>query len=200
MTLFDFTEFSVGALIVIGAVRPTFNKLLVALHKAREGVRDVLRRKHSLSQQIRALAKESLHQRINSVHDAVGAEDLHDVIAALTRNVEALEAVDRRVVVLDERRGQREVGWILLLARDPPGPQSEPPRITELWQQGRYLFFWAQDEQGARHRAGLRFPERQGFRILQVIRHEGDLSEPPGLSSATGAGKAARTGLEQVGP
>lgn len=189
MTLFDLTEFAVGALIVIAAVKPTFNKAVVAVHQARETVQDVLRRKHSLSQQVRTLAKESLHQRLSSVHDADGAESLHDVIASLTRKVDELELVDRRVLVVDERRGQREVGWILRIARQEPGAYTEAPRVTESWQFGRYLFFWAQDEKGARQRAAFRFPESQGYRIVEVIRHEGDLSEEPALSSATGAGR-----------
>lgn len=189
MTLFDLTEFAVGALIVVAAVKPTFNKALVAVHQSRETIQDVLRRKHSLSQQVRTLAKESLHQRISSVHDSDGAESLNDVIDGLNRKVEELEAIDRRVLVLDERRGQREVGWILRIARQEPGPYTEPPRVTESWQVGRYLFFWAQDEKAARQRAAVRFPESLGYRIVEVIRHEGDLAEDPALTSASGAGQ-----------
>ena len=189
MTLFDLTEIAVGGLIVIAAVKPTFNKAIVAIHQARETVQDVLRRKHSLSQQVRTLAKESLHQRISRAHDSDGAENLHEVIANLERRVEELETVDRRVVVLDERRGQREVGWILRIVRQEPGPYTEAPRVTENWQLGRYLFFWAQDEKGARQRAAIRFPESMGYRVAEVIRHEGDLSDEPALSSATGAGR-----------
>lgn len=188
MDLLDVTEFAVGGLIVIAAVKPTFNKALVAIHQARETVQDVLRRKHSLSQQVRTLARESLHQRLTSVRDAGGAEGLNDVIAGLERRIEELEEVDRRVLVLDERRGQREVGWILRIVRQGPAPFAEPPRVTESWQAGRYLFYWAQDEKGARQRVTLRFPESAGFRIVEAVRHEGDLSEEPSLSSAGGAG------------
>lgn len=196
MTLLDVTEFAVGLLIVIGAVKPTFNKAVVAVHQARSNIQDVLRRKHSISQQIRTLAKESLHQRVSILHDAHGTDSLHDVIGGLTRKVEQLEWVDRRVLVLDERRGQREVGWILRIARHGPGPALEPPRVTESWQHGRYVFFWAQDEKSARQRAGVRFPELLGYRIVEVMRHEGDLGEDPALSSATGAGQPVQMLLD----
>jgi hypothetical protein len=153
-------------------------------------VQEVLRRKHSLSQQIRTLARESLHQRTTSVSDRSNSENLHDVIEGLTRKAAELECVDRRVLILDERRGLQETGWVICLHRSPDNaPALEPPRVTETWAEGRYLFFWAQDETKARRKATFRFPEDQGFRILEATRHEGDLSDSPALSSGTGAGK-----------
>jgi hypothetical protein len=190
MTLFDYAQFAVGLLIVISAVKPTVTKARISIYQARQGVQEVLRRKHSLSQQIRTLARESLHQRTTSVSDRSNSENLHDVIEGLTRKAAELECVDRRVLILDERRGLQESGWIICLHRSPDNaPALEPPRVTETWAEGRYLFFWAQDENKARRKANIRFPEDQGFRVLEATRHEGDLSDMPALSSGTGAGK-----------
>lgn len=190
MTLFDYAQFAVGLLIVISAVKPTVTKARISIYQARQGVQEVLRRKHSLSQQIRTLARESLHQRTTSASDRHNSENLHDVIEGLTRKAAELECVDRRVLVLDERRGLQEVGWIICLHRSPDAaPSQEPPRVTETWAEGRYLFFWAQDESKARRKTNIRFPEDQGFRILEVTRHDGDLSDMPALSSGSGAGK-----------
>lgn len=189
MTLFDYAELAVGVLIVIAAVKPMVTKARVGVFQARQGVQEVLRRKHALSQQIRALARESLHHGLARKHDGDDSEGLHEVIEGLTRRVGDLEAVDRRVLVLDERRGQRETGWIVHLCRDEDAPPMEPERVTETWRDGRYVFFWAPDERGARQRAGIRFPEAQGFRILDVAPHTGDLTEPPALTSAGSAGR-----------
>ncbi len=190
MTLFDYAEFAVGLLIVISAVKPTVTKARVSIFQSRQGVQEVLRRKHSLSQQIRTLARESLHQRTTSVSDRNNSENLHDVIEGLTRKAAELECVDRRVLVLDERRGLQETGWIICVHRSPDAaPALEPPRVTETWAEGRYLFFWAQDETKARRKATIRFPEDQGFRIIDAVRHDGDLSDLPALSSGSGAGK-----------
>lgn len=189
MTLFDYAVLAVGILMVIAAVKPMVTKARMAVFQARQGVSEVLRRKHALSQQIRALARESLHQGMARRHDGTDSEGLHETIEGLTRRAEELEAVDRRVLVLDERRGQRETGWIVHLIRPEEGLPTEPPRVAETWRDGRYLFFWAPDERGARQRAAIRFPEHHGFRILDVTPHPGDLSEDPTLTSATGAGR-----------
>ncbi len=190
MTLLDYAEFAVGLLIVVSAVKPTVTKARISIYQARQSVQEVLRRKHSLSVQIRTLARESLHQRTTSVHDRHNSENLHDVIEGLTRKAADLECVDRRVLVLDERRGQQETGWIICVHRSADAaPQAEPPRVTETWIEGRYLFFWAQDEIKARRKAAIRFPEDQGYRVIETMRHDGDLSESPPLSSGTGAGK-----------
>ena len=189
MTLFGFSELAVGVLIVIAAVKPMVMKARLSVYQARQGVQEVLRRKHALSQQIRALARESLHLGNASRHDGDDSADLHGAIDGLVRLTADLEAVDRRVLVLDERRGQRETGWIVHIARQKEGAATEPPRVAETWRDGRYVFFWAPDERGARQRASIRFPEAHGFRILDVAPHAGDLSEPPALTSASGAGR-----------
>ena len=189
MTLFEYSELAVGILIVVAAVKPMVTKARLSVFQARQGVQEVLRRKHALSQQIRALARESLHLGNASKHDGDDSVGLHGVIDGLTRRAGDLEAVDRRVLVLDERRGQRETGWIVHIVRLEDGAATEPPRVAENWRDGRYVFFWAPDERGARQRASIRLPEDHGFRILDVAAHAGDLSEPPALTSAGGAGQ-----------
>ena len=77
------------------------------------------------------------------------------------------------------------------MVRRSAGPPDEPPRVAETWHEGRYLFFWAQDERTARQKVAIRFPEAQGFQIVEMKRHDGDLGEPPTLSSGTGAGSHA---------
>ena len=198
MTLFDYAELGVGLLIVVGAVKPVFNKAKVTLHQARQGVQEMLRRKHSLSQQVRTLARECLHHRATSVHDHDDAERLHDVVAGLTRRVEELESVDRRILVLDERRGLRETAWILCIARSGPPLPHEPPRVTESWREGRYIFYWAENERLARNKASIRFPADHGFQVIEVLRHDGDLADTPHLSSASGAGSVKERAMEQI--
>lgn len=187
MTLLDYAEFGIGLLIVLGAIRPVFNKAKVTIHQARQGVQEMLRRKHSLSQQVRTLARECLHLRAASLHDRDDTEHLHETIAGLTRRVDELEAVDRRILVLDERRGLRETAWILLIVRTGPPPPHEPPRVTESWREGRYIFYWAENERLVRNKASIRFPADHGFQVIEAMRHDGDLADSPSLSSAVGA-------------
>jgi hypothetical protein len=180
---------SVGVLIVIMAVRPNLNRARTTIYQARQSVQEILRRKHSLSQQIRVLARESLHQRLTSVSDKDTSAALEETIGSLTGHLQQLEKVDRRVLVFDERRGIQETGWILRVQRTERGPPLEPSRIAEAWADGRYMFFWAADEQKARRKAQIRFPAEQGYRVVEVLRHDADLSEPPALSTAMGAGR-----------
>ena len=198
MTLFDYAEFGVGFLIVLAAIKPVFNKARVTLHQAKQGVQEMLRRKHSLSQQVRTLARECLHHRASSVHDHDDAERAHDAVAGLSRRVEELEAVDRRILVLDERRGLRETAWILCIVRTGPPPPHEPPRVTESWREGRYIFYWAENERLARNKASIRFPADHGFQVIEVLRHDGDLADTPNLSSAGGAGAPKSRATEEA--
>ncbi|WP_044559641.1 hypothetical protein [Azospirillum sp. B4] len=171
-----------GVMIVLIGVKPAFQKAQRQLKRTRRSIKDLQRRRYVLSQQVRALGRESLSQRLTSVADDVEAAELGSHVKGLTDQVNALESVDRRILVTDERRGLQETGWIVLIRRT-EGLPMEPTRVVKLWEEGRYYFFFASDLTRARRKAQLRFPAAQGYEVLDVVPHEGDLSETPSFGA-----------------
>ena len=173
-------------LLVVLAVHPAVMRTHRKVRAARAGVAELKRRKRLLSLQVRALARESLGQRLTSGRDTHESEAIHFHMAELERRLVELQSIDRRVLVLDERRGLTETGWILLIRRPPDAaPPLEPGPITQLWAQGRYFFFFAPDQNRARRKAMVRFSPEQGFEIVDIQPHEGDLSQPPVIGVRT---------------
>ncbi|QJE73925.1 LapA family protein [Aerophototrophica crusticola] len=169
--------FLIGAVVVALSAKPSYLKAQRTIREARQAILELKRRKHALSQKVRMLAKESLDQRLTAGQDQMESDDLTGRIAGLQHRVQELEAIDRRVLVLDERRGLSESGWIIRLRRPPDqAPALEPSAVTRLWEEGRYVFFFASDVARARRKSLVRFPEEQGFEILEVIPHADDLS------------------------
>lgn len=173
--------FGIGlaCMIVILAVKPAVLKARRTIKQGRRTIRELRQRQHVISHQIRMLARESLSQRHTADADDGEVGEMHLTIASLTRRIQELEAVDRRILVLDERRGLQETGWIVLVRREGDVPPLEPARIARAWQEGRYVFYFATDLNRARRKAQARFPAAQGYQVIDVFPHEGDLAEPP---------------------
>ncbi|OYQ33449.1 hypothetical protein CHU95_13685 [Niveispirillum lacus] len=171
-------------MIVFLSVKPTVIKANRSLKEARRAMVELRRRQHALSTKIRSLARESLGQRLTAGQDDHEAFELQSRTDHLQRTIELLEAEDRRVLVMDERRGLSETGWIICVRRRPEAASPlEPSNITRLWDEGRYVFFFASDMARARRKVLLRFSEEGGFSIVDVKPHEGDLSDPPALGA-----------------
>ncbi|AUN29165.1 hypothetical protein [Niveispirillum cyanobacteriorum] len=171
-------------MIVFLSMKPTVLKANHSLKEARKAMVELRRRQQALSNKIRALARESLGQRLTAGQDDHEADELQSRTDHLKRTIELLEAEDRRVLVMDERRGLSETGWIICVRRRPDAASPlEPSNITRLWDEGRYVFFFASDMPRARRKVLMRFPEDGGYSIVDVKPHEGDLSEPPALGA-----------------
>ncbi|ACI98066.1 hypothetical protein [Rhodospirillum centenum] len=173
-----------GGMVVLLAAKPALDRARLSVRAARRTVAEVERRRRTLSHQVRVLARESLHQRLTAGHDEEEVGEIQARIAGLQRRVQDLEEVDRRVLVLDERRGLSERGWIVLLRRDSTAaPPQEPAPVSRLWSEGRYLFCYATDPARARRKLTVRFPEEGGFQVVEVFPHEGDLTEIPKIGA-----------------
>lgn len=171
-------------MIVFLSVKPTVIKANRSLKEARKAMIELRRRQHALSNKIRLLARESLGQRLTAGQDDHEAFELQSRTDHLQRTIERLEAEDRRVLVMDERRGLSETGWIICVRRRPDAASPlEPSNITRLWDEGRYVFFFASDMARVRRKVQLRFSEDNGYSIVDVKPHEGDLSDPPALGA-----------------
>lgn len=175
---------AMGAMIVFLSLKPTVIKANHTVREAKKAMLELRRRQQALSQRVRALARESLNQRLTAGQDDNEADALNNRLEQLHRMIEQLEAEDRRVLVMDERRGLSETGWIICVRRSPSvASPLEPTVITRLWDEGRYLFFFASDQARARRKVLTRFSEENGFSIVDVKPHEGDLSDPPALGA-----------------
>ncbi len=171
---------ALAILIVILALKPAFIRARQHVRSARYNVAELRRRKQGLSAQIRILARESLGQRLTAGKDEHESGEMNVRIAQLQRRVSDLEKIDRRVLVMDERRGLQETGWVARIRRDRAGAHPlEPALITRLWDEGRYYFFYATDANKARRKAQVRFVADQGFEVVDVLPHSGDLTEDP---------------------
>lgn len=171
-------------MIVFLSMKPTVVKANHSVKEAKRAMVELRRRQQALSTKIRTLARESLDQRLTAGKDDHEADELQSRTDHLTRNIEMLEAEDRRVLVMDERRGLSETGWIICVRRRPDmASPLEPSNITRLWDEGRYVFFFASDMARARRKVLMRFSEEGGYSIVDVKPHEGDLSEPPNLGT-----------------
>ncbi|MFV3127941.1 hypothetical protein [Niveispirillum sp. KHB5.9] len=175
---------ALALMIVFLSVKPTVLKANRTIKEAKRAMIELRRRQQALSNKIRALARESLGQRLTAGQDDHEADELANRTDHLKRTIELLEAEDRRVLVMDERRGLSETGWIICVRRRPDAASPlEPSNITRLWDEGRYVFFFATDMPRARRKVLLRFSEENGFSIVDVKPHEGDLSDPPALGA-----------------
>lgn len=173
---------ALGAMIVFLSVKPTVLKANRTIKETKRAMIELRRRQFALSQKIRALARESLGQRLTAGQDDMEAQAMSQRVGHLQRMIEQLEAAARRVLVMDERRGLSETGWIICVRRRPDAASPlEPSNITRLWDEGRYVFFFASDQARARRKVQTRFSEEQGYTIVDVKPHEGDLSDPPAL-------------------
>ncbi|MBP7339708.1 hypothetical protein [Niveispirillum sp.] len=178
--------FAIGLMLMIVflSVKPTVIKANRTIHEARKAIVELRRRQQALSNKIRSLARESLGQRLTAGQDGHEADELQSRTDHLQRMIEQLEGEDRRVLVMDERRGLSETGWIICVRRRPDvASPLEPSNITRLWDEGRYVFFFASDMARARRKVLMRFSEENGFSIVDVKPHEGDLSDPPALGA-----------------
>lgn len=171
-------------MIVFLSVKPTVIKANRTIKEAKRAILELRRRQQALSGKIRTLARESLSQRLTAGQDDHEADELQSRTDHLQRMIEQLEGEDRRVLVMDERRGLSETGWIICVRRRPEAASPlEPSNITRLWDEGRYVFFFASDMARARRKVLMRFSEENGFSIVDVKPHEGDLSDPPALGA-----------------
>lgn len=184
---------ALGVLIVLMSAKATFLKAHQTVKDTRRTMRDLRRRQQALSLKIRSLARENLAQRVTAGQDESEVDQIQYRISELQRQVDRLELEDRRILVLDERRGLSETGWIVCIRRLPDvASPLEPRGITALWDEGRFVFCYAGDMARARRKVMVRFTEEAGYQIIDVRPHEGDLSDPPNLMAPVADGQKRR--------
>lgn len=170
--------FFVGVAFVAIAIKPAVLKARRDLRQVRVDIRDLTRRSAGLSQQVRTLARECRNQRLLGSADAAQVQIQGETLKELQGSLDALQGVDRRIIVLEERRGPTESGWIAQVRRPGVPPPGEPATITHLWRDGRYYHCFASDPARARRKLEQRLPSQDGYEIIGDLRpHAEELTE-----------------------
>jgi hypothetical protein len=167
-----------GFAALIGLASLAFAMLLAMrrLKTAEDRIANAVARKQAQSERIRRAARASLQEarelrdtrrRRNSIEFA--CEDLE-------QRLKASAAVDRRLFVLDDRRTQADVGWIVKVSNPDYGARLNvtlDKGAQESWKRGRRFLVWGLDEKKAREKMVARYPDQKGFTILSVQQHLG---------------------------
>ena len=83
--------------------------------------------------------------------------------------MKAAAAGDRRIYVLDDRRTQKDQGWLLRVVNIEYASRVNgnlTPTALDGWKRGRRFLVYALDEKKAREKVNARFPENKGFTVM----------------------------------
>ena len=148
--------------------------LLLAMRRLKtseERIANAVSRKQAQVERIKKVARVTL-QQARDLRDArrrkamaeLGCEDLE-------QRLKAVGAADRRIYVLDDRRTQKDQGWLLRVVNIEYGTRVNANLTTtalDSWKRGRRFLVWALDERKAREKVHSRFPENKGFTVMGV--------------------------------
>lgn len=148
--------------------------LLLALRRLKtseERIANAVSRKQAQVERIKKIARITLQQardlrdarrRLNSA--TMGCEDLQQRLAAAGTS-------DRRVYVLDDRRTQADLGWVLRVVNSDYAARVNAnldPVALQSWKRGRRFLVWGLDEKKAREKVQSRLPDNKGFVVTGV--------------------------------
>ncbi len=148
--------------------------LLLALRRLKtseERIAHAVSRKQAQVERIKRIARITL-QQARDLRDArrrknsavLGCEDIE-------QRLKAAGASDRRVYVLDDRRTQADVGWILRVVNSEYKARVNAdldPVALESWKRGRRFLVWGLDEKKAREKLHSRLPDSKGYTITGI--------------------------------
>lgn len=158
---------------LVGVVSLAVSLLLALrrLRNAEDRVGVLLARKRVQVERIKRAARTTLQQagelRAAERRKATAELSCED----LEQRLKASAAIDRRVYVLDDRRTQADLGWVLTVANGDYAAKVNAeldPVAQEGWRRGRRFLVWGLDEKKAREKAAARFPEARGFAVTGV--------------------------------
>ncbi|HYF87168.1 hypothetical protein [Azospirillum sp.] len=141
------------------------------LKTSEERIANAVSRKQAQVERIKKVARVTLQQardqrdaRRRKAMAELGCEDLE-------QRLKAAGAADRRIYVLDDRRTQKDQGWLLRVVNIEYGARVNAnltPTALDSWKRGRRFLVWALDEKKAREKVHSRFPENKGFTVMGV--------------------------------
>jgi len=151
--------------------------LLQAIRRLRETERMVAKaeaRKAAQSERIRHAARVSLGLSRDLREARRRKTALEFACEDAEARLRAAAAIDRRVFVLDDRRTQHDLGWLVKVANADYAARVNPAleaAALDTWKRGRRFLVWALDERKAREKVQARYPDHKGFAIEAVEPH-----------------------------
>lgn len=128
-------------------------------------------RRQQQVERIKRAARQTLGQRreLNAAKRRRTAMEF--ACEELEERLRALNAVDRRIFVLDDRHTQNDLGWLVKISNT-----SYAERVNanlersalDSWKRGRRFLVWGLDEHKAREKVAARFPQAKGFTIQSI--------------------------------
>ncbi|WP_207462535.1 hypothetical protein [Azospirillum sp. SYSU D00513] len=102
-------------------------------------------------------------------------ESLEAACEDLDQRLQAFNALDRSLYVLDDQRTGADLGWIARLSHPDYAGRVNGALVAsaqESWKRGRRILVWALDEKKAREKLLARYPDHKGFVIHSVQEQE----------------------------
>lgn len=148
--------------------------LLLAMRRLKtseERIANAVSRKQAQVERIKKAARATLRQA-RDLRDARRRKAMAEMACEdLEQRLKSAGAADRRIYVLDDRRTQKDQGWLLRVVNIEYGARVNAnlsPTALDSWKRGRRFLVWALDEKKAREKVNARFPENKGFTVMGV--------------------------------
>ncbi|CBS85670.1 hypothetical protein [Azospirillum lipoferum] len=148
--------------------------LLLAMRRLKtseERIANAVSRKQAQVERIKKAARATLRQA-RDLRDARRRKAMAEMACEdLEQRLKSAGATDRRIYVLDDRRTQKDQGWLLRVVNIEYGARVNAnltPTALDSWKRGRRFLVWALDEKKAREKVHSRLPENKGFTVMGV--------------------------------
>ncbi|PWC34124.1 hypothetical protein [Azospirillum sp. TSO35-2] len=148
--------------------------LLLALRRLKtseERIANTASRKQAQAERIRKVARVTL-QQARDLRDARRRKAMAEMgCEGVEERLKAAGADHRRIYVLDDRRTQKDQGWVLRVVNIQYAARVNAdltPTALDSWKQGRRFLVWAQDDKKAREKLYARYPDNKGFAVMGV--------------------------------
>lgn len=167
-SLVQLAQIVVVGMISIGCVRYTVNHAKARVELGKKRVELLRDRRNDFSKIARTKAKESLGIRRQAIYDIQALDGIEREIRRIHDKLSDRVVKDDRVIVVDERKREKDRAWHVVMKREGVVPENEPTNVTAAWQQGRIFMAWGADEDSARTKVVQKFPAHQGYECVAV--------------------------------
>lgn len=168
--------FLFAALVGVASLVVALMLAMRRLKTAEERIANAVARKDAQVERIRRAAHGTLQQARELRDTRRRKTSIEFACEDLEQRLKASNAVDRRVYVLDDRRTQADLGWVVKVANPDYAARVNAnldKGALDSWRRGRRFLVWGLDEKKAREKMNARYPDQKGFTILSVQQHLG---------------------------
>ncbi len=164
-------EFTILTALCIIAITATVGRWKSQIALARSGVFSKRASVVKLSMNIRQQAKQTyllkrMIKRGESLIEARGAET-----EKIINQIAALENIDDRILIVDDKRGRGESRWRVRVLHNNMSSFINPliPRpVHNGWKDGKICLVWATDEAAALRKIGKIYSNEEGFVVAEI--------------------------------